>query len=394
MLARMEERARVRLVGESTGGPWIFGRSVAPVDWKPKDGDLVDVEDERGQHVGTGFWNSRSDVRVRLLSRGKKSDVRHEREFLLRKLAAADRLRRKTLRLPDTTSAWRLCHAEGDDLPGLIVDKLADALVVEHHALAFWRRRALVEEVLLELHPGSKVVHRVPKGAADAEGFDPEESPRDVGEVEIEENGLKFLVAPGAGHKTGWFCDQRDNRLKVAQLCKGADVLDVCCNMGGFALQAAYSGAWRVRGVDLDEVVLERARDAARRNSLANVEFVHADGFDALRGVAREKDRPGVVVVDPHKLIRSRARDEEGLKKYSDWNSLAIAAVKPGGIVATFSCSGALDLPSWLGIVFRSARRAEREVRLLEILGAGPDHPQRPDFARSRYLKGALLAVD
>jgi len=390
----MSERVRVRLIAEQSGGPWIFGRSVAPVDERPQDGDLVDVEDERGQHLGTGYWNGRSDVRVRLLSRGKKSDVRNEREFLLRKLAAADRLRRKTLRLPETTSAWRLCHAEGDDLPGLIVDHLGGALVCEHHSLAFWQRRALIEEVLQELHPGAKVVHRVPKGAADAEGFDPEEGPRDIGEVEIEESGLKHLVAPGAGHKTGWFCDQRDNRLKVAQYCRGQDVLDVCTNAGGFALQAALSSAWRVRGVDLDEVVLERARDGARRNKLTNVEFLHADGFNVLREVARQKERPGVVVIDPHKLIRSRARDEEGLKKYSDWNSLAIAAVKPGGIVATFSCSGALDLPSWLGIVFRSARRAERELRLLEILGAGPDHPQRPDFARSRYLKGALLAVD
>jgi len=161
----MSERVRVRLIAEQSGGPWIFGRSVAPVDERPQDGDLVDVEDERGQHLGTGYWNGRSDVRVRLLSRGKKSDVRNEREFLLRKLAAADRLRRKTLRLPETTSAWRLCHAEGDDLPGLIVDHLGGALVCEHHSLAFWQRRALIEEVLQELHPGAKVVHRVPKGS-------------------------------------------------------------------------------------------------------------------------------------------------------------------------------------------------------------------------------------
>lgn len=376
-----------------SAGPWIFGRQVADDRERPEDGSLVEVFDARDRFLGHGLYNRRSDIRVRLLSRGKKSELRNPRDWILRTLAAADRLRRKTLKLERTTDAYRIAHAEGDDLPGLIVDRLGPALVCEHHALGFWNLRRDVEWALAELYPGLPVVHRVPASAAKAEGFEPDEPPRDVGIVRLTENGVVFPVRPGLGHKTGYFCDQRDNRLKVAELAAGADVLDMCTNTGGFALQCKRLGARSVRGVDLDEVVLERAREAALANRL-EVEFVHADGFHYFRNVKGAREKPSLVVLDPHKLIRGRADDEEGLRRYHDWNTLALEAVRPGGILATFSCSGALELPAFLGIVFQSARRAGREIRLLETLGAGPDHPQRPDFSRSRYLKGALLAVD
>ena len=150
--------------------------------------------------------------------------------------------------------------------------------------------------------------------------------------------------------------------------------------------------ARRVIGVDLDERALELARAAGRDAGLA-VEWRHQDAFDALRDGAGGP-RPEVVVLDPHKLVTSRRDLEAGLRRYLDLNTLALARVAPGGLLATFSCSGAVDLPTFLGMVFRAARRAERSLRLLEVLGAGPDHPQRPEFGRSRYLKGALLAID
>lgn len=386
--------APVRLLSDTVSpGPWIFGRQVDDRAGGPESGSLVEVYDAQDRFVGHGLYNRQSDIRVRLLSRGKKSDLRNPRDFLLRVLSSADRLRRKTLDLEATTTAYRIAHAEGDDLPGLVVDRLGDALVCEHHALGFWRLRDDVEWALGQLYPGLPVVHRVPNSAAKAEGFEPEEGPRDVGTVVVRENEIEIPVRPGLGHKTGYFCDQRDNRLLVARLAEGADVLDMCTNSGGFALQAKRLGARTVRAVDLDEVVLEQAQAAAKRNRL-DVEFVHADGFHVLRAVKGSRERPNVVVLDPHKLIRGRADDEEGLRRYHDWNTLALEAVRPGGLLATFSCSGALELPAFLGIVFQSARRAERGVRLLATLGAGPDHPQRPDFTRSRYLKGALLAVD
>jgi len=374
-------------------GPWIFGRQVDDRADGPESGAIVEVYDSQDRFIGHGLYNRHSDIRVRLLTRGKKSDLRNPRDFLLRTISSADRVRRKLLKLEESTDAYRIVHAEGDDLPGLIVDRLGGALVCEHHALGFWRLRADVEWALNQLYPGLPVVHRVPNSAAKAEGFEPEEGPADVGPVTLTENEVAIPVRPGMGHKTGYFCDQRDNRLKVARLARGADVLDMCTNSGGFALQCKRMGARSVKAVDLDEVVLEQARAAAQLNRL-DVEFLHADGFHVFRAVKTMRERPNLIVLDPHKLIRGRADDEEGLRRYHDWNTLALEAVRPGGILATFSCSGALELPAFLGIVFQSARRAGRDVRLLETLGAGPDHPQRPDFTRSRYLKGALLAVD
>ena len=373
-------------------GPWIYGRQVPHPSDAPPDGSMVEVYDRAGRFFGHGLYNGSSDIRVRLLTRGKKSDMQRPREFLLRRLAAADRLRRKGLRLERTTNAYRIAHAEGDDLSGLVVDRLGEVLVCEYHALGFYNMRDDVEWALLQLYPGYHVVHRVPKSALNKEGYGvvPEEN---TAEIEIVENGLRFPVLPGQGHKTGWFCDQRDNRAKVGALAEGLDVLDVCTNAGAFALHAKRAGARRVRAVDLDEVVLERAKDAARRNEL-EVEFQHEDAYDTLRRVRGESRRPGLVIIDPPKLIRGRADLERGLKNYGDMNHLAAQATAPGGFLATFSCSGALDLPAFLGMVFQAVRRAERSVRLLEVLGAASDHPQRPDFTRSRYLKGALLAVD
>ena len=388
-----DERPTIRLATDELSlGPWIYGRQVAFPDTEVEDGALVEVVDASGRFVGHGLYNGSSDIRLRMLTRGKKSELREPRDFLLRALSNADRVRKKLLRLPEVTEAYRIAHAEGDDLPGLVVDRLGAVIVCEHHARGFWRLRDDVEWAVRELYPECEVVHKVPNSAANAERFEPE-PPRDVGETTFLEHQVRYRVAPGRGHKTGFFCDQRDNRLKVAQYARGQFVLDLCCNTGGFALQAARNGAARVRAVDLDEVVLERAAAAADENRLA-VEFVHADAFDVLRETRAARERPGVVVLDPHKIIANRNQIEEGLHRYGDLNTLGLECVKPGGLLATFSCSGALDLPTFLGMLFQSARRARRGVRLLDVLGAAPDHPQRPEFSRSRYLKGALLAVD
>ncbi len=375
-------------------GPWIYARHV-PEQEAPPDGSLVAVIDRSGRFVAHAFYNGASDVRLRVLSRGRRKALDRPKEFLLRRLAAAARLRRRVLRLEEVTDAWRLAHAEGDDLPGLIVDRLGPVTVCEYHALGFWKLKREIEWALGELDATTRVVHRLPPGPARAEGMriEEEEPTEEVGTVEIREHGLLFPVTPGRGHKTGWFCDQRDNRQRIARLAAGRDVLDLCTNAGGFALNAARAGARRVRAVDLDEVALARARRAAAANAL-EVDVLHADAFNVLRQVKGEGRKPDLVVLDPHKLIPSKARFEDGRKKYSDLNTLALEAVAPEGLIATFSCSGALDLAGFLGILFQASRRAGRRVRLLEVMGAAPDHPQRPEFARSRYLKGALLAVD
>jgi 23S rRNA (cytosine1962-C5)-methyltransferase len=388
----------VRLASDEIArGPWVYGRQVEPAEGV-EDGALVAVEDASGRFVGHALYNSASDIRLRWLARGRKNALDRPADFLGARLRAADELRRRVLRLEEVTDAYRVAHAEGDDLPGLVVDRLGSVLVCEYHALGFLRLRAEVERALMALYPGSSLVARVPEGAQRSERMDPRWLPSDPPEREenwIQEHGLAFPVQPAGGHKTGWFCDQRDNRVRLGALARGRSVLDLFCNTGGFALQAARAGARSVRAVDLDEKALARALAAARRNAL-EVEFVHADAFDVLRALAagKESERPELVICDPHKLIPSRAQLEAGRKKYLDLFTLALAATRPGGLLAAFSCSGALELEAFLGLLFLSARRAERALRLLAILEAGPDHPQRPDWPRSRYLKGALLALD
>jgi len=390
-------RGIVRLAtDELSSGPWVYGRHVALPQEPIDDGSLVEVEDESGRFLGHALFNAASDIRLRWLSRGRKTDLDRPREFLLRRLKDADTLRRRVLKLPDVTNVYRVVHAEGDDLPGLIVDRMNDILVCEHHALGFWMLREDVQWALEQLYPGCRVVHRIPPGAVDAESYPRRELDSALeasDETVIEEHGLRYEVRPGAGHKTGWFCDQRENRLAMAKLAAGRDVLDICCNAGGFALQAARHGARTVRGVDIDEVVLARAKDAARLNRLA-VDFIHSDAFPYLRTLTGDTGRPGLVIVDPHKLIGSRTAFDSGLQKYLDLNALAFQVARPGALVASFSCSGLLQESQFVGMLFQAARRAGRDLRLLGAMGAGPDHPQRPDFARSRYLKGALLALD
>jgi 23S rRNA (cytosine1962-C5)-methyltransferase len=388
------QRPRIQLdTDDLSRGPWIYARQVLEPEHEVEPGSLVEIADASGRFIGHGLYNPFSDIRVRVLSRGKKSELDQPRRFLQQRIAAADRLRRRTLRLERSTDAYRVVHAEGDDLPGLIVDRLGEVLVCEYHSLGFYELQDEVAWALGQLYPGFRVLHRVPTGARRQEGFDPAEEPEEVGVVEVHEHGLRYLLHPGQGHKTGFFCDQRDNRATVAQYCEGAHVLDLCCNTGGFALNAKRAGAAHVRAVDLDEVVLERADSSAAANGL-EVDLIHADAFRVMREDLGQGRRSNVVILDPHKLVRGKRMLEEGLAKYLDLNALALGCVQEGGLCATFSCSGAVELSEFAGTVFRAARRAERSIRVLEVLGAAPDHPQRPDFPRSRYLKGLLLHVD
>ena len=385
-------------------GPWVYGRLVDDNGGRGgpglEPGDLVEVADASGRFLGHALWNGSSDIRLRWLSRGKRSTLRQPGRFLEDRLRAAYKLRTRALRLEDVTDAYRVVHAEGDDLPGLIVDRLGDAVVCEYHALGFARLHREIEAALRVLLPGSTYLHRIPRSATTNEGMSQDMLPAgpDGGtgfEVEVTEHDIRYPVLAGAGHKTGFFCDQRDNRRRVAELARGRDVLDLFCNLGGFGLHALRAGARRVRGVDLDEVALARAERAASLNGLS-VELRHADAFNVLREIKSggRGSRPELIVLDPKKLVTGKAGLEQGLRAYGDLNALAFEALAPGGILATFSCSGAVDLPTFLGTVFASARRAGVGIRLLEVLGAAADHPQRPDHPRSRYLKGAVLAVD
>ncbi|MEO0652738.1 MAG: class I SAM-dependent methyltransferase, partial [Planctomycetota bacterium] len=302
-------------------GPWIYARRIRSVSEGIEDGDLVEVLDASERFVGHGLFNGRSDIALRMISRGRRTDLARPDQFLLARLKRADDLRRRALALPQVTDAYRVVHGEGDDLPGLVVDHLGDTLVVEHHALGFWRLRDTVEKALRQLYPERHVVHRIPAGARRAEGYDEQDliEAEEAGterEILVTEHGVRHPIRPGAGHKTGFFCDQRDNRRRIAELSAGKSVLDLCCNTGGFALHAARAGARTVTGVDLDEVVLERAEQGARENRL-EVEWHHLDAFRYLRGAREAQQRHQLVVLDPPKLAHGRRDVDAALLKYA-----------------------------------------------------------------------------
>ena len=190
----------------------------------------------RADFVGHGLYNASSDIRLRVLSRGRRSAWDRPVEALRQMIATSARLRSKTLRLGDNSDMWRVVHAEGDDLPGLIIDRMGDCYVVEYHSLGFWRLRNDVEKALTAITDGATVLHRVPQNVRNQENFDPEEEEATVEGRWLNEGGISYPVIPGYGHKTGWFCDQRDNRQVIGALCRGRVVLDLCCNAGGFAL--------------------------------------------------------------------------------------------------------------------------------------------------------------
>ena len=387
-MAKALEVPLVHLRGDDVfPGPWVYARHVEPAP-DVEDGALVEVRDRSDRFLGHALHNGRSNIVLRWLHRGRKTDLRRPVDFLEARIRRADQLRRKVLRLEESTDAYRVVHAEGDGLSGLIVDRLGDTLVVEYHALGFWRLREDLEVALGRIYPGFRVLHRVPRVARKIEDFEPTAEPVSDGRpVVLTENGIRWELDPDGGHKTGWFCDQRDNRLRIAQLARGRRFLDLCTNLGGFALQAARAGARSVEAVDLDEKVLERAARTARHNDL-DVKWQHADLFDRLRAAEAQNQEWDVVVLDPHKIVASKAALERGRRTYQDMNALALGRVRAGGLFVTFSCSGAVERPMFYGWVFGAARRARRDVRLLASLEAAPDHPQDPDHPRSTYLKG------
>jgi 23S rRNA (cytosine1962-C5)-methyltransferase len=375
--------------------PYVFNKRVLRADRRAKDGDVVRLKTREGEPCGFGFAHSRSLVAVRVLSYDPA--VEPDEGWLLARVRAADALRRDVLRLPETTDAWRAVHAEGDGLPGLVVDRYADVAVVGLFSLGWFRRADELVRVLKTALGVKEVVLRADAKTEQQEGFQAP-TPRPLPPRTIREGDVRFLVEPTGGHKTGFFLDQRENRARLAALAKGRTVFDGMTYTGGFALAAARAGAASVRGMDLDEEAVAHARRNAALNGLPSggaVRFDHGDVFDALRAYAAgpEAERPEVVVVDPAKWARDRAGLGAALAKYRDLNRLALQAVRPDGLVLTCSCSGLVSEEAFLAVVREAALDVRREVRFLTIAGAAPDHPVAGAFPEGRYLKAVFLVA-
>ncbi len=342
--------------------------------------------------MGWGLFHPRSEIRVRLLRRGPEPAD----DAWLRERAAVAALRRlEDPGVAGSGDAWRVLHAEGDDFPGLTVDRFGDVLSAEAYTLG---AVSLFEAALPALHERLGTSHQrisfaAARARAEGERAFERRSPACPRRVKIQEHGVRFEVDLEEGHKTGFFCDQRENRRRLAALARDRNVLDVCCYSGGFAVAAAVAGARSALGVDLDEAVLPQARRNANLNH-QRVSFVHADAFSYLRTLWRNDRRFDVIVLDPPKFIPSRQEKDRGMARYQDLNKLALLLVQPGGWLLTCSCSGLLPAHEFQEILRRAASRAGRTVRIVEITGAGRDHPVRLDFPEGAYLKALWLRVD
>jgi len=372
--------------------PWIFQKMVEKPDPRPKPGSIVDIFDREGTFAGRGFYNGHSRIALRVLTADPDEAV--DEAFFARKIARAVQLRRDVLKLDAVTDAYRVVHSEGDGLSGLVVDRFAGTLVIEFFSAGMFKQRDLIRRVLLEHFPDAQTYLFAEDHVQKQESFDFAHPPAPKPGV-IVEHGVKFQAAPGSKHKTGFFADQRDNRRQLADFCAGARVLDLCCNSGGFGIYAkTLGGADEVVGVDLDEVVLGVAEQNARLNK-AKVRFVQADIFAWLRDVAvNNHDQYDVVVLDPAKMTRDREQVIPALKKYLDMNKLALAAVKPGGILLSCSCTGLVSEEQFLDMLRRAAFYANRTLQVIKVTGAGPDHPWLAHVPESRYLKAAFCRVE
>lgn len=365
-----------------------------------RPGDVVNVYDKRGALFGRGLFNPRSEIVVRMLTH---DDRPIDDAFWKSRLADAVALRR-TLRLDDVTDAYRLVHAEGDRLSGIVIERYADCLVAEVFALGMSDRAAMLLDRLGELlGPPTRLdrpdqtagawrkVIRADDRAAALEGFKlPDPPPL---RTTIREHGVRYRADLSGGHKTGFFCDQRENRLRFAQLCQDATVLDCCCYTGGFGLCAKIvGGAREVSAVDLDEAAVALARENANLNQ-ARIDYVHADAFAYLRQMKANCRWFDAVVLDPPKLAATRRDVDDALRKYHDLNALASQVVRPGGILLTCSCSGAVDEATFSQTVHRAVRDSGRRLQRLATSGAAPDHPVADDCPESAYLKAQWFRV-
>lgn len=370
--------------------PWIFQRMVEKPSQRVPGGSVVDILDRNGQWVGRGFYNGHSRIALRVLTTDPAETI--DADFFARRIDRAVELRRTLLGLDAVTDAYRLVHSEGDQLSGLVVDRFGSTLVLEFFAAGMFRFRTALESALARHYPKSAFYWFAEDHVQKQESFDCR-APEPPAPGVITEAGLRFRVAPGSKHKTGFFADQRDNRSYLASFCAGKRVLDLCCNTGGFAVYAKGLGkAEEVIGVDLDEQVIALAKQNANLNQL-RVRFVQADLFPWLRETLPSGQRYDVVVLDPSKQTRDREEVDLAVKKYLDMNRLALQAVAPGGVFLTCSCTGLVREDVFLDTLKRAAWQAGRTVQILRVTGAAADHPFLVHVPESRYLKAIFCRV-
>jgi len=374
-----------------SGHPWAYSNELRlrPEHRRLPPGGLVRLEADDTTQFGTWMFNPNSLIAARHLDADPAAAI--DAAWLGARLEAAARLR---VRLADPH--WhRLVHAEADGLPGLVIDRYGDVVVLQANTAGMDRLTPEILDALTAVLPLRAVVARNDTRARRLEGLGEEvrlllgQDARCV----VEEGGVAFPVDPLSGQKTGWFFDQRPNRDRVAALAAGGRVLDVFCHTGGFGLRCAAAGAAEVLLVDASEPALVLAREAARRNGLAAVRFLRADAFEALAERAAAGEVFDIVVCDPPAFARSRKDQAAGLRAYARLARLAAALVARDGFLFIASCSHHASLPDFAAAVAHGLHRARRSGRIVVTAGAGPDHPVHPHLPESAYLKTQLIQL-
>lgn len=370
--------------------PAIFPRLLGQVSDDAEAGDLVTVYDKAGQRLGAGLYNPRAKIQLRVVAHGSDPLDESYFEVAIRRAVA---LRRDLFKLDEYTDAYRLINSDGDGLSGLTIDRYGDTLFCDLYsygmAVRLNRWLPLLHELAGTRHARVHVDHDL----GSLEGIKPsvfnETNAAAPRLVKIKEHGIRYEVDFAEGHKTGFFCDQRENRRALSRFTRGARVLDLCCYTGGFSINAKVTGgAEEVTAVDLDEKAIEQGKRNANLNQ-ARIRWVHTDAFAYARQMLQNGEKWDVVVLDPPKFIftRDESGNWEGRQKYEDLNQLAISLVRPGGIFVTCSCSGLLSLEDFEQHVIKAAHRQNRRLQFFDRTGAGSDHPVYSNCLESRYLK-------
>lgn len=378
------------------GGMWVYDNETASITGEFENGDIVTVHDYDGFLLGRGFINEHSKIRIRMMTRNAKQEI--DRDFIRMRVKHAWEYRKRTVE----TDSCRLVFGEADFLPGIVIDKFSDVLVVESLALGIDRIKGMILEAVTEVLAGDGIRIRGIYERSDAKVREQEGMQRYKGfigpefdtNVQIEENGIKYIVDVQNGQKTGFFLDQKYNRRAAGRLCRDARVLDCFTHTGSFALNAAAAGAESVLGVDASDTGIAQAIQNAQLNGLSGrVQFVCRDVFELLPELEQQGEKFDVVILDPPAFTKSRNSVKNAVKGYREINLRAMKLVKDGGYLATCSCSHFMTQELFAQTIQQAARNVHKRLRQVEFRTQAPDHPVLWAAQESYYLKFYIFQV-
>ena len=379
-----------------SGGPWVYDNEIASIMGNFENGDIVIVRDFDGYPLGRGFINTNSKIRIRMMTRNENQEI--DREFLKMRVRDAWEYRKKTVDI----SSCRVIFGEADFLPGMVIDKFSDVLVVQSLALGIDKLKMIIIEELKSamaedgitirgVYERSDAKVRLQEGMERVKGFIGE--PFDT-KVQIVENGVKYIVDIEDGQKTGFFLDQKYNRLAIQRLCKGAKVLDCFTHTGSFALNAGIAGAKSVTGVDAAQLAVDQATENAELNGLEkSVKFICEDVFELLPKLEAEGEKYDVVILDPPAFTKSKNSIKNAVKGYREINLRGMKLVKDGGYLATCSCSHFMSYELFTQTIGQAARNVHKRLRQVEYRTQAADHPILWSADESYYLKFYIFQV-